>query len=710
LHKNPDTSEEGLERLRAAVKANPRSTTFVALAHLLCEAGRAPEAEDVCREGLSRHPGLVTGQVALGRALLDRGRMREAQEVLIAAAKANPDHGDAFRWLGEVTIKRNDLPRARALLEYAEELSPNDRRVTELLIEAGGTPTFRSARPRTDFEHTKISNARALADRMHEDPNDDPTRVGPELSELLAADSTDGERSAPRSNAALGIDEPTVVDGRAALDAWRSSAHEEADHDGDSEEILPAQAGELQGLAAPAISTHASEPRVQVSPVEADLTPVSVSGVQIPARRTQTAALPVRQLWRSRPLVMSAAAVGLALLGVVVFLATREDGGAVEELRGRMNTATAAGSLAGLTTARELGQQIVAARPSDGGDLAALAFVDTLLIRDYGLPLRKEAEDLLARARADKGASAARTGVIEAVAALLALGAGQLAEAQQSAERAVTATPDGAPALLAGARVKIHNADLEGARRDLERLLARTPDYAHAVTDWAAIWIDSGDPSTASQSLRDQIKRTRDHLPARLLLAEAERALGDRSAVEGLAAQRPRGRQRGPRGATPPGLHGALPGPAGRRRSRGPGSAPGPQAGARHRGPPGLGGHGHQAGAPPGGGAGAPPGHGRRTGAATGGGAPGPGLRGAGGTGQGPEAGAARPGPHRSRPAGPGPDRRGERGGSHRPDRAGEAGGEGGPGRRLRAGPAAGEERRPPGHPPPGEGPVGARR
>src|SRR5439155_9580302 len=136
--------------------------------------------------------------------LHERGRLREAQEVLIGAAKANPDHGDAFRWLGEVVIKRGDLPRARTLLEYAEELSPNDRRVTELLIEAGGTPTFRSPRPRTDFEHTRVANARALADRMHEDPGaEETTRVGPELTELLAAETSD--RSA---DPGLGIDEP----------------------------------------------------------------------------------------------------------------------------------------------------------------------------------------------------------------------------------------------------------------------------------------------------------------------------------------------------------------------------------------------------------------------------------------------------------------------------------------------------------------------
>jgi tetratricopeptide (TPR) repeat protein len=531
LHKNPDTSEEGLERLRAAVQANPRSTTFVALAHRLCEAGRAAEAEDVCREGLGRHPGLVTGQVALGRALFHRGRLRESQEVLIGAAKANPDHGDAFRWLGEVVIKRGELPRARVLLEYAEELSPNDRRVTELLIEAGGTPTFRSPRPKTDFEHTRVSNARALADRMHEDPADEPTRVGPHLTELLAA-----ETSGPQGQG-LGIDEPTVVDGRAALQAWKNAATEAPAADSspfstDSEKIQVPQVGELNVSERSHDPSGARLPLVQVDPQD-DRTPVSVRA-PVPERRTLSAmrsagprALPLR-------LIGGGTAAALTLVGLIAYLATRGDSGVLEGLRAKMNAAIAGGSLKSLTTARDLAQQMVASEAGDGDGLANLALISTLLNVDYGVGQRQEAEQALTRAQAAKGSSAARIGTLQATSALLALAAGHLPEAQQAAEKALAATPDGAPALLAAARLKVLNADLEGARRDLERLLQRTPDYAEAVVDWAAIWIDLGDPSTASQSLHDQIKRTPDHLRAQLLLAEAERALGDRSSTDGL--------------------------------------------------------------------------------------------------------------------------------------------------------------------------------
>ena len=142
----------------------------MALAHALCERGRDEEAEEVCRQGLLQHPRLVTGQVALGRALMGRGRLGEAKEILVNATKTNPEHGDAFRWLGDLVLHQGDAERARAILEYAEELMPNDTRVAALLSEAGGKPTVRLSRPQTDFDHTQVKDARALAERMHEDP------------------------------------------------------------------------------------------------------------------------------------------------------------------------------------------------------------------------------------------------------------------------------------------------------------------------------------------------------------------------------------------------------------------------------------------------------------------------------------------------------------------------------------------------------------
>jgi tetratricopeptide (TPR) repeat protein len=509
LARNPDTSEEGLERLWAAVRANPRSTTFVALVHRLCETGRAPEAEDVCREGLAQHPGLVTGQVALGRVLLDRGRLREAQEVLISAAKANPDHGDAFRWLGETVLKRGDLPRARTLLEYAEELSPNDRRVVELLVEAGGSPTFRAARPRTDFEHTRVANARALADKMHEQPDGlEVTRVG------------------PFSGRGQGGEEPTLVDGAAALKALATVRPEPPEPAAASPPATAiVEASSEQEIVWPSDE----EPAPRLTPSRVPIRPISTLGGPelLEGRRAVSALRPQQARGRRIRVAVVAVIVALVAGGVaaVVVGGRRIAGG--DGQAAPLRRELSLGTLPSLLQARELERQHLATAPADADHRVALALTDALLARDYGLPYRQEAEEALA-AVAEQG-PVGRVATAHAVRTLLALGSGNLAEAQRHAETGLGLTPDGAPALLAAARVRAHLGDLAGARAQLERLLARTPDFAPAVLDWAACWIDQGDASAAAQSLRAQLERTPEHVRVRLLLGEAQRALGERA-------------------------------------------------------------------------------------------------------------------------------------------------------------------------------------
>jgi thioredoxin-like negative regulator of GroEL len=94
--------------------------------------------------------------------LLAKGRLADAQAVLIEAAVAHPENGDVFRSLGDVVFRRGDPARAHVLLEYAQELNPQDGRVTELLAQTRGharAPTMPPARPHTDFEPTHVGGA-----------------------------------------------------------------------------------------------------------------------------------------------------------------------------------------------------------------------------------------------------------------------------------------------------------------------------------------------------------------------------------------------------------------------------------------------------------------------------------------------------------------------------------------------------------------------
>jgi tetratricopeptide (TPR) repeat protein len=97
-----DASAEKLQRLEAAVRADPGAEEFPALAELYRRAGRLEEAERVLHRGLEREPKMHEGHVVLGLTLLNQRRYddafaafeRVAADVVVAAG-ADADGGGA---------------------------------------------------------------------------------------------------------------------------------------------------------------------------------------------------------------------------------------------------------------------------------------------------------------------------------------------------------------------------------------------------------------------------------------------------------------------------------------------------------------------------------------------------------------------------------------------------------------------------------------
>ena len=455
-------SEDSLERLRTVVRANPRSTTFVALAHALCDAGRDDEAEEVCRQGLGQHPRLVTGQVALGRALLQRGRLREAQDVLVDAAKSSPEHGDAFRWLGELSLRKGDPDHARPILEYAEELMPSDAQVADLLVRAGGKPLPRVSRPKTDFEHTRVGNARKLAERMHEDPPTPPTtvsRVDPgDLDDTTPAVTLRGD----------GTIEPAATEAGAtsgpATRLWQRLR------------ALP----RWQRLALGALPVVAA---------------VALLATLLPGKDAPSPSAPVATAPPKAP----------------------------EPPPVDFKASIAAGTLDGLQDVRAKGKRLLATQSLDPDGAAALALVNALLASEHGQGTVADAEEAAVAALAGKPVLA-RTAVAESARARAALAAGRLAQAKEAVARARTAAPDLAEARFAAGRVNAHLGAVEQASADLEAAIKAAPRLTAARLDLAALRIDAGDPRAAIAELEPLVAADKELLRARLLLAEARRA------------------------------------------------------------------------------------------------------------------------------------------------------------------------------------------
>jgi tetratricopeptide (TPR) repeat protein len=111
---------------------------LVAQAHMMCDEGRAAEAEDMCRWVLNQAPNLASAQVAFGRARFEQGHLQEARAILESAMMKHPAFFTGHRWLAEVLVRLGDWPAASAVLVRAEALSPGQPRIAELVRQVMG--------------------------------------------------------------------------------------------------------------------------------------------------------------------------------------------------------------------------------------------------------------------------------------------------------------------------------------------------------------------------------------------------------------------------------------------------------------------------------------------------------------------------------------------------------------------------------------------
>jgi tetratricopeptide (TPR) repeat protein len=194
------------------------------------------------------------------------------------------------------------------------------------------------------------------------------------------------------------------------------------------------------------------------------------------------------------------------------------------------------GTLEQLMRARDVARMALDTGVSDADSLARLGLLNALLVDDYAVEARKDAEDALRRAGAGPENNKERAAIVASARSLLAHAAGERTAAKQFAEAALAAmAPDpSAFALLASARVRSLAGDIEGTARDLDRAMGIAPELAPVVVDWATSRLDGGDPVAARRALVALLERNQENSRALLLLAEAERALGEPNWVKSL--------------------------------------------------------------------------------------------------------------------------------------------------------------------------------
>lgn len=99
----------------------------------LFRARQFPGCVAVCTDALAQHPDNLHLRLLRARALLALRRDEEAQRELRDCLRRDPDFAQAYRLLGELTLRRDELLSAEIFLKEALRIDPSDRDAADLL-------------------------------------------------------------------------------------------------------------------------------------------------------------------------------------------------------------------------------------------------------------------------------------------------------------------------------------------------------------------------------------------------------------------------------------------------------------------------------------------------------------------------------------------------------------------------------------------------
>jgi tetratricopeptide (TPR) repeat protein len=136
----PPTAAE-LDELSEAFRRDP-GRAFVGLGDAMIALGRPRDAVEIGARGLRENPGNLDGRLMVARAFAALHQWKEAQAELLKVVKTDRNHGQAFRMLGEVLMRRADYERALPVLQHAQNLNPADASILGLLRRARAGQTL----------------------------------------------------------------------------------------------------------------------------------------------------------------------------------------------------------------------------------------------------------------------------------------------------------------------------------------------------------------------------------------------------------------------------------------------------------------------------------------------------------------------------------------------------------------------------------------
>lgn len=120
---------------------NPGSIVFVSIAEYFLSYGMTDEAFKICREGLKKHPALVSGRIMMAKIHIKRGNWEEAEEELRKILNTVPVNKIASDLLEEVlTAEAKEKEIEEARLKAKIQIHGNAREMSDDSASARSNP------------------------------------------------------------------------------------------------------------------------------------------------------------------------------------------------------------------------------------------------------------------------------------------------------------------------------------------------------------------------------------------------------------------------------------------------------------------------------------------------------------------------------------------------------------------------------------------
>src|SRR5262245_35615129 len=126
-----------IDRLATQLAKDPHSKAFLPLAEEYCKVGMWEEAVSVLEAGLKYYPGFITAMVVLGRAYDQLKQATKARAVLEGAIKLSPENLRAHRTLMRIYAAQGLTQDARKSCGVILAMNPKDEEALSVQASLG---------------------------------------------------------------------------------------------------------------------------------------------------------------------------------------------------------------------------------------------------------------------------------------------------------------------------------------------------------------------------------------------------------------------------------------------------------------------------------------------------------------------------------------------------------------------------------------------